>query len=108
MLCLGAGVKLNTMRGHFFRNIKGLTYRFHWNVNGYDIDVKLNDAYAKINGFKDLGDLLAGDDAIAFENLIEKCGKVPKYLPLRVNGKESDIVKAGKQIEAYLNYVQNL
>ena len=38
---------------------------------------------------------------------MDRFGEVPKYLPLMVNGKDSDIVAEGKQIAAYLDYIKN-
>ena len=96
------------MKGYFYRNIKGLTYRYHWNTDGYDIDVRVNDAFASAHGFKDLGSFLADDDATPFDNLVEKYGRVPDYLPLRTNGQDSDIVRIGKQIEAYRDCIKKL
>jgi len=86
------------MKGYFYQRIDGCTYRYRQNTNGFDVDVKLNDAYAQLVGHSDLGDLLSNDGCLGFEKLIEKFGEVPKYLPLKVNGEDANIVAEGKRM----------
>lgn len=84
------------MKGYFYRRINGCTFRYRKNTEGYDIDIKLNDACARIVGYSNLGEFLANDNALGFEKLIDSFGKVPKYITIRINGKNSDTAE-GKQ-----------
>lgn len=85
----------------FYKNIDGVTHRYKPNTKGYDIDVKLNDAFARAVGHSDLGDLLSFDSGLPFDNLMEKYGCIPKYLPLQVNGEDSDIVREANAIKEW-------
>jgi len=86
------------MKGYFYKRFDECTYRYRQNIEGYDIDVKLNDAFARLAGYSNLGEFLANDNALGFEKLIDRFGKVPKYLSIKVNGKDSDITAEGKQL----------
>ncbi len=92
----------------FYRNIKGLTYRYRENTDGYDIDIKLNDAFAQLQGHETLGDLLSDDNGTPYENLMRKYGCIPDYLPMQVNGKDSDIMTQAKAIQAYYEWAKKL
>ncbi|WP_423128235.1 hypothetical protein [Gaoshiqia sp. Z1-71] len=86
-------------KGYYYRRSSdGCTYRYRMSTNGLDVDVKLNDAFARLAGHTDLGDFLSNDNCLGFEKLLERFGEIPKYLPLRINGQESDIVSEGKRL----------
>ncbi|HEX2920918.1 MAG TPA: hypothetical protein VHO50_07130 [Bacteroidales bacterium] len=74
------------MKGHFFKNYHGITYRYHHNENGYDIAVRFDDNFAKFIGFHDLGEVLSQNGCAAFDDCLERWGKVPKYFYIRKDG----------------------
>ncbi len=76
------------MKGYFYRRINGCIFRYRKDTEGYDIDIKLNDASARIVGYSNLGEFLANDNALGFEKLIDRFGKVPKYITIRINSKD--------------------
>ncbi|PXV62075.1 hypothetical protein CLV62_12228 [Dysgonomonas alginatilytica] len=95
-------------KGYYYKRINGLTYRYSWGGKVLNIDLKLNDAFAISNGYKCVPDMLASENCLPFDNLIKRFGEVPKYLPLRVNGKLSDIAEIGKAIQEYHERIKNL
>lgn len=88
-------------KGYWYRNKNGLTYRYSVSSRRkdfvrYNIDVKLNDAFARSAGAKDLGDLMAYKNCTPFDRILEYFGSVPKYLPITIDGKQSVIEKDGQ------------
>ncbi|GEM_PF-6276281 len=95
-------------KGYYYKRFGNLTYRYSQGENGLNIDTKLNDAFAITYGYKCLPDMLASENCIPFDNIIERFGEVPKYLPLQVNGKPSDIAAIGMAIQEYHDKIKKL
>ena len=93
---------------YYYKRFNNITYRYSKGNKGLNIDLELNDAYAMSNGYKCLSDMLASENCIPFDNLIERFGEVPKYLPLQVNGKPSDIAEIGRAIQEYYENIKKL
>lgn len=69
-------------KGCFYRNIGGLTFRYSGLPGSRQKAVKLNDSFAVWGGYANLGELLASNDCCGYEQLMQRFGKVPSYLPI--------------------------
>jgi len=84
------------MKACYYQNIDGCTFQFSKSLNGVNVDLKLNDAFAQHAGYKDLGEFLSSDNCFSYEKLMDEFGTMPTWLPLKIDGEDSKYVKIGK------------